>query len=59
MLSDAAAREAMGRRGYAMVRERFSWRAVAERHLAAYAEALGGAFHKDLKQAFAPNGPRS
>ena len=41
MLSDAAARESMGRRGYAMVRERFSWRAVAERHLAAYRAALG------------------
>lgn len=41
MLSDAAAREAMGRRGYAMARERFSWRAVAERHLAAYRDALG------------------
>ncbi|MBE3604161.1 glycosyltransferase family 4 protein [bacterium] len=40
MLSDAAAREAMGRRGYAMVRERFSWRAVAERHLAAYNQVL-------------------
>lgn len=41
MLSDAAARDAMGRRGYAMVRDRFSWRAVAKRHLAAYAAALG------------------
>jgi glycosyltransferase involved in cell wall biosynthesis len=40
MLSDTAARESMGRRGYAMVRERFSWRAVAERHLAAYRDAL-------------------
>ncbi len=41
LLADAAARDAMGRRGYAMVRERFSWRAVAERHLAAYVAALG------------------
>lgn len=41
LLSDAAARDAMGRRGYAMVRDRFSWRAVAERHLEAYADALG------------------
>ncbi len=48
MLADAAACDAMGRRGYAMVRERFSWRAVAERHCAAYAEALGGASRKDL-----------
>jgi len=40
MLADESRRLAMGRRGYAMVRERFTWRAVAERHLKAYAAAF-------------------
>jgi glycosyltransferase involved in cell wall biosynthesis len=36
MLADDSSRLAMGRRGYAMVRERFTWRAVAQRHLRVY-----------------------
>jgi glycosyltransferase involved in cell wall biosynthesis len=36
MLADDRRRLAMGRRGYAMVRERFTWRAVADRHLRVY-----------------------
>lgn len=40
MLADEGRRIAMGRRGYAMVRERFTWRAVAERHLRVYEAAL-------------------
>jgi glycosyltransferase involved in cell wall biosynthesis len=40
MLADENRRLAMGRRGYAMVRDRFTWRAVAERHLRAYEAAL-------------------
>jgi glycosyltransferase involved in cell wall biosynthesis len=36
MLADDSLRLAMGRRGYAMVRERFTWRAVADRHLRVY-----------------------
>jgi glycogen(starch) synthase len=36
MLADDRARLAMGRRGYAMVRDRFTWRAVADRHLRVY-----------------------
>jgi glycosyltransferase involved in cell wall biosynthesis len=36
MLADEGRRLAMGRRGYAMVRERFTWRAVADRHLRVY-----------------------
>jgi glycosyltransferase involved in cell wall biosynthesis len=38
MLGDENRRVAMGRRGHAMVRERFTWRAVALRHLAAFAD---------------------
>jgi glycosyltransferase involved in cell wall biosynthesis len=36
MLADGHRRLTMGRRGYAMVRERFTWRAVALRHLEVY-----------------------
>jgi glycosyltransferase involved in cell wall biosynthesis len=45
MLADERQRLAMGRRGNAMVRERFSWRAVALRHLDSYAAALGPGRH--------------
>jgi glycosyltransferase involved in cell wall biosynthesis len=40
MLADERQRLAMGQRGSAMVRERFSWRAVALRYLDAYAAAF-------------------
>jgi glycosyltransferase involved in cell wall biosynthesis len=40
MLGDENRRFAMGRRGHAMVRERFTWRAVALRHLAAFADVV-------------------
>jgi glycosyltransferase involved in cell wall biosynthesis len=40
MLGDENRRLAMGRRGRAMVRERFTWRAVALRYLEAYATVV-------------------
>jgi glycosyltransferase involved in cell wall biosynthesis len=40
LLADEGRRRAMGRRGYAMVRDRFTWRAFANRHLEAYAAAV-------------------
>jgi phosphatidyl-myo-inositol dimannoside synthase len=40
LLADESRRLAMGRRGWAMVHERFTWRAVALRHLDAYAAAF-------------------
>lgn len=42
MLADENRRLAMGRRGCAMVRERFTWRAVADRHLRVYETVLRG-----------------
>jgi glycosyltransferase involved in cell wall biosynthesis len=40
MLGNENRRLAMGRRGHAMVRERFTWRAVALRHLEAFADVV-------------------
>lgn len=40
MLGDENRRLAMGRRGHAMVRERFTWNAVARRYLDAYSAVL-------------------
>jgi glycosyltransferase involved in cell wall biosynthesis len=40
LLGDENRRNAMGRRGFAMVRERFTWRAVALRYLQIYAASV-------------------
>ena len=40
LLGDENRRNAMGRRGFAIVRERFTWRALALRYLQIYASSV-------------------